>query len=265
MHGRPSILNDILAKKREYVEQKKKLVPVDELMDSEGYYKPRRPFEPALRTAPKPIALIAEIKKASPSRGIICHDFDPTRIATQYEMGGATCLSVLTDTPYFMGSDKDLKDVRDATTLPILRKDFIIDEYQLHESKAIEADCILLIVAAFNSYSSLAELYHAAKQINLDVLVEVHDEKEMETATSLQATMIGINNRNLKTFATDIATTEKLAPLAPKQCVLVSESAITNHADVCRVVDAGASAILVGESLVNQNDIPHTVRSLLGT
>ena len=264
MHGKPSILNDILTKKREHIEERKKLDPVVELMNSEGYHKPRRPFEQALRTAPTPIALIAEIKKASPSKGIICHDFDPTRIAMQYEMGGATCLSVLTDTPYFMGSDKDLIDVRDVTTLPILRKDFIIDEYQLHESKAIGADCILLIVAAFGSYANLADLYHAAKQINLDVLVEVHDEQELETAASLQATMIGINNRNLKTFATDIATTEHLAPLASKHCVLVSESAITNHADVCRVANAGACAILVGESLVTQNDIPQAVRSLLG-
>jgi indole-3-glycerol phosphate synthase len=264
MQDKLSILNDILDKKREHVARRKSLVSVQQLIDSASYYEPRRGFEQSIRNSAAPIALIAEIKKASPSRGIICQDFDPVRIAMQYEMGGATCLSVLTDAPYFMGNDKDLQDARESARLPILRKDFIIDEYQLYESKAIGADCILLIAAAFGSHAHLADLYHAAKQIDLDVLVEVHDKQEMETAALLQATMIGINNRNLKTFDTDIATTERLAPLAPSDCVLVSESAITSHADVCRVADAGANAILVGEGLITQSDVPQAVRSLLG-
>lgn len=259
-----TILDEIIQEKRKHVAQRKRAAPLEALLDEATYIEPRRGFASALRTARSGVALIAEVKKASPSRGIICGDFDPARIARCYEDGGATCISVLTDAPFFQGSDEDLRFVRAAVKLPVLRKDFIIDRYQLHESKALGADCILLIVAAFQDPLELETLHRQAQSLGLDALVEVHDEREMELAANLNANLIGINNRNLKTFETDIATTERLATIAPKESVLVSESAIRTHEDVCRVADAGVRAILVGEGLVDQPDIVGAIRRLMG-
>jgi indole-3-glycerol phosphate synthase len=264
MKREETILDQILDRKREHVEMRKRSASLDALQSAPAYNEPRRGFLNALIVGANPVALIAEVKRASPSRGVICDNFDPAHIATRYEHGGASCLSVLTDEPFFQGSDQDLIAARSATQLPALRKDFIIDAYQLHESKAIGADCILLIVAAFESTALLHELHDEAQSIGLDVLVEVHDERELLIAKALNPKLLGINNRNLQTFETDIATTERLIPLAPQDCFIVSESAIKDHAHVCRVAGAGAKAVLVGESLLIQDDAAGAVRSLLG-
>lgn len=259
-----TILDAILEEKRRHVAERQRVCPIEVLVDSTLYDAPRRGFVRALQASPDRVALIAEVKRASPSRGVICEYFDPIGIAKSYEQGGATCISVLTDVPYFQGDDEHLKMARDAVMLPVLRKDFIIHEYQLHESKALGADCILLIVAAFEDRVELTDLYQRAVELGLDALVEVHDERQMEIALGLAPVLIGINNRNLKTFETDIATTERLAPLAPKNSLVISESAIRAHDDVCRVADAGARAILVGEGLVDQPDIVAAIRRLMG-
>ncbi len=264
MKREATMLDQILDRKREHVANRERTASLDALKDTVAYSEPRRGFVSALIAGANPVALIAEVKKASPSRGLICSNFDPAQIASQYEQAGASCLSVLTDEPFFHGSDQDLIAARATTSLPTLRKDFIIDTYQLHESKAFGADCILLIVAAFESATMLHDLHEEARSIALDVLVEVHDEHELLIAENLKPNLLGINNRNLRTFETDIATTERLMPLAPKDCVVVSESAIRDHADVCRVASAGAKAILVGESLLSQGDLVNAVRSLLG-
>ncbi len=259
-----TILDDIIAYKKTEIAAAKANAPfaaIEALAKQAG--KPRG-FRSALeRKASTGYALIAEIKKASPSKGLIRAEFDPAAHAHAYKAGGAACLSVLTDGPSFQGAPDHLKAARAAVDLPVLRKDFMIDPYQTAEARAWGADCILLIMACLSD-AQAAELYAAAQAYGLDVLVETHDKKEMVRAAKLNADLIGINNRNLATFHTDLKTTAKLAALAPPGALLVSESGIENHAALVALAGYGAKAFLVGESLMRQNDITAATRMLLG-
>jgi indole-3-glycerol phosphate synthase len=258
-------LTPIVAAKREYLAQQKKLHPLSEVELRAAKASPPRGFAAALlqTAAQGRFSLIAEMKRQSPSGGAIRPQFDPGAIAQDYATGSAACLSVLTDTPFFGGRDQDLIDARGAVSLPALRKDFMIDPYQIVESRALGADCILLIVAALAD-EELRDLASETARLGMDVLIEVHNEEELERALSLNAGMIGINNRDLKRLKTDLATFERLAPLVPKDRLIVAESGLRDTSDLRRMADAGAKAFLVGESLLRQADITAATRLLLG-
>jgi len=257
-------LAEILATKRAEVAVRKRREPVSALTDLAREQGPPRGFRLTLeRKAESGFALIAEIKRASPSKGLIRADFHPADHARAYAAGGAACLSVLTDAAFFQGHEDYLIAARHAVELPVLRKDFMVDPWQALESRAIGADAILVIVAALAD-AQMAEIEAAAVEQGMDVLVEVHDAAEMDRAARLKSRLIGVNNRNLKTFETDLATTEELAPLAPDGALLVGESGIAGHGDLERLAKAGVRAFLVGESLMRQPDIEAATRALLG-
>lgn len=256
-------LEEICVTKREEVATRKGRATLDDLdRAAEGAGAPRG-FRLALEAKARDgFGLIAEIKKASPSKGLIRADFRPAEHALAYQQGGAACLSVLTDAPYFQGHEDYLMGARAACDLPVLRKDFLVDPWQVAESRAIGADAILVIVAALDD-GVMAEIEDAALERGMDVLIEVHDEAELERAARLSSRLIGVNNRDLRTFRTDLATTERLAPRAPEGALLVAESGIAAHADCKRLAAAGVRCFLVGESLMRQDDLASATRSLL--
>jgi indole-3-glycerol phosphate synthase len=257
-----SVLDRILAYKRDEVAVRKANLSQADLDAAIRKQSQPRGFARALREADGP-ALIAEIKKASPSKGLIREIFDPPALARAYALGGAACLSVLTDAPSFQGHEEFLINSRKACSLPVLRKDFLIDEWQVAESRAIGADAILIIMAAVDD-ALASDLNDTAEAFGMDALVEVHDEREMERALRMGFNLIGVNNRSLATFKTDLAVTDRLASMAPEEVLLVSESGISTHEDVTRLSAAGARAFLVGESLMRLEDVEAATRALLG-
>jgi len=254
------MLNEIIAQKREEVEQRKKSIPLSRL--KEGIAQREAPLDFALALEDTHTRLIAEVKRASPSRGVLCPDFDPVELARKYAQGGAAAISVLTEANYFEGSIDHLAAIREEIHLPLLRKDFIFDPYQVYESRAYGADALLLIVAILNQ-KQLEELLSLSHNLGLKCLVETHSQGEVERAVSSQAKIIGINNRDLTTFAIDVNTTRQLLPLIPQGRIVVSESGISSRSDVERLKGWGVNAVLVGEALVTAGDIVTKVRELI--
>ncbi len=257
-----TILDEILARKRLEVDAARRRTGSSELRSRSADCEPCRGFARRLATdAARHHAVIAEVKKASPSKGIIREQFEPATIARSYEEGGASCLSVLTDEHYFKGHADYLLEARSACSLPVLRKDFIVDEYQLYQSRVMGADCVLLIVAALSAIQ-VSEYEHMARELGLDVLVEVHDADEMTVALSTPAELIGVNNRNLKTFETSLDTTIDLKAHVPAERQLITESGIHSHDDVKRMLDNGINRFLIGEAFMRAEDPGAELRSL---
>ncbi len=260
----PDVLIRILADKEKEVAERMAATSQSEIERAAAHAPAVRDFVGALchRIGEGRTGLIAEIKRASPSGGLIRDPFDPPALARAYEAGGAACLSILTDAPYFQGKREDLEAARAACALPVLRKDFMIHPWQVFEARAMGADCILLIMAALSD-DMATELLGIARSLDMSVLVEVHDKRELDRALGLNTRLIGINNRNLRTLQTDIATTEELAPLVPADRLPVAESGIRTAADVRRMAAAGAHCILVGEHLMRQADVTAAARELV--
>jgi indole-3-glycerol phosphate synthase len=259
-----SILQRIVEVKRAEIAERQRQTPLSVLRQRLADAPSVRPFAQALKRRPhERLHLIAELKKASPSKGVFRSDFDPEALLHAYENSPASALSILTDEPFFQGSLDALRLARRRTTKPLLRKDFLIDAYQLYEARVNGADAVLLIVAALTK-EALRDLLALARELGMDALVEVHTEVELETALSVGATLIGINNRNLQTFAVDLATTLRLRPLIPDGCVIVSESGIETREQVRMLEEAGVDAILVGETLVRSPDPIAKAKELLG-
>lgn len=257
------VLQEICAYKLQFVEERKKTVSLEQIRTLAKHGDTRNFFDALQnKVKNKQNALIAEVKKASPSKGVIRSDFNPADIAIAYEKGGAACISVLTDEKYFQGSDENLKIIKQASNLPVLRKDFILDPYQIYEAKAIGADCILLIMAALTD-NMATELENVAIDLGLDVLIEVHNEEELERALLLKTKLTGINNRNLKTLSVDITTTGKLVKNIPAGYLVVCESGINNHKDILQVNEYGVYCFLVGESLMRQQNVEMATKALL--
>jgi len=258
------ILDKIAAYKRQEVAERKAARSLSEIEAAARAATPPRGFKAALERAHAPgrLALIAEIKKASPSKGLIREEFDPPALARAYEAGGAACLSVLTDGPSFQGADAYLNQARAAVALPCLRKEFLVDPWQVAEARALGADAILVILAMVDD-TLARELMAAAREHGMDALVEVHDAAEMARASRLGADLVGVNNRDLRSFVVDLAVTERLADQAPSGALLVTESGIFTPPDVARLERAGAKAMLVGESLMRQPDVASATRALL--
>lgn len=261
----PDILARIAAYKRQEVVERRAHTPLAALEAAAACVEPPRGFARALAAAARPgrPALIAEIKKASPSRGVIRGDFDATVLARAYAAGGAACLSILTDAPSFQGADAHLRAARLAAPLPCLRKDFLLDPWQVAESRALGADAVLVILAMVDE-ALARDLLAEAARFGMDALVEVHDAAEMARAEALGAALVGINNRDLRTFAVDLAVTERLAPAAPRNALVVAESGLSGPEHLSRVAAAGARAVLVGESLMRSSDVTAATRALLG-
>jgi len=260
-----NILEKIKAYKLDEVAAAKSAVPVAELQAQASAAGPVRGFAEALRTAAQTgYGLIGEIKKASPSKGLIRAGFDPEILALAYQSGGAACLSVLTDTPSFQGAPEYLQVARDATQLPVLRKDFMFDTYQVIQARAWGADCILIIMAAVSD-DQASELEDAARSLDMDVLIEVHDEDELSRAQLLKSPLLGINNRNLKTFESDLDVTRRLSKLALPEKILVAESGLSTPDDLADLARYGARAFLVGESLMRAPDVAAATRALLAS
>jgi indole-3-glycerol phosphate synthase len=258
-------LDKIIADKRQHVAARKAMMSVSALEGAANNQSTPRGFYRALQLAKAEsrYGLIAEIKKASPSKGLIRADFDPPSLAKAYADGGATCLSILTDSPYFQGTDAYLVQARAAVDLPCLRKDFMVDPYQIIESRALGADCILLIMACLSD-NQAQELEAAAHQLHMDVLIEIHDEPELQRALNLTSPLLGINNRNLKTLSVDLQTSIDLAALCPPDRLIVGESGLGSKTDLDRLAAYGVSTFLVGESLMRQADVTQATRALLG-
>ncbi len=258
-----TILDKIKAYKLEEVAADKARVPLSAVEEAARAADPVRPFGAALRVAQTTgYGLIAEVKKASPSKGLIRADFEPASLAKAYEDGGATCLSVLTDTPSFQGDKSYLVAARQATSLPALRKDFMYDTYQVAEARSLQADCILIIMASVSD-TQAAELEDAAFAWGMDALIEVHDRAELDRALALKSPLIGVNNRNLKTFETTLETTRELSKHVPAERMLISESGLFTPADLADMAAHGARSFLIGESLMRQADVTAATRALL--